>query len=157
MPPARCCAALASPPFAELERLAHATDRAVLRAAGGVGLDDEPAGERRAEAPFDPVRALHATAVGERVCVKGAAEVIVPRCTSLLSGQGQSHPLNQSERERLLERAEEMAAQGLRVLFVAEGDAGTSVDDPRGLTARGLIGISDPPRAGVAEALARCR
>ncbi|MGC9221896.1 MAG: HAD-IC family P-type ATPase [Solirubrobacteraceae bacterium] len=151
------CAALASPSPAELEQLAHATDRAVLRAAGEAGLGEEPASPRLAEAPFDPVRALHATAVSERVCVKGAAEVVIPRCTSIVAGQGQAHELEPGERERLLQRVEELAALGLRVLFVAEGPAGTSVDDPCGLTARGLIGISDPPRPGVAAALARCR
>jgi len=151
------CAALASPSPEEPEQLAHATDRAVLAAAAAVGLDGAAAQRRLAEAPFDPVRALHATALAESVYVKGAAEVVLPRCTQLLSGGGERHALGDEQRALLLQRAEELAAQGLRVLVVAEGAGGTPVDDPRALTARGMIGISDPPRPGVRETLARCR
>jgi magnesium-transporting ATPase (P-type) len=45
----------------------------------------------------------------------------------------------------------------LRILLVAEGESQASVADPGGLTALGFVGISDPLRAGVADAVRRCR
>ena len=58
-------AALASPAPETPDALAHATDGAVLEAADRLGLSDELRVPRRAEAPFDPVRPLHATAVSD--------------------------------------------------------------------------------------------
>jgi magnesium-transporting ATPase (P-type) len=57
----------------------------------------------------------------------------------------------------LLDRAATLAGQGLRILLVAEGPAHASVEDPRGLTALGFIGIRDPLRPGAADAVRRCR
>ncbi len=56
-------AALASPAPDAPDAHAHPTDAAVLHAAASAGLGDELAAERRGEAPFDPVRPLHATAM----------------------------------------------------------------------------------------------
>jgi magnesium-transporting ATPase (P-type) len=150
-------AALASPAPASPDALAHATDGAVLAAAEGAGLARELSVSRRAEAPFDPVRSLHATAVAGRICVKGAAEVVVPRCTHVVAEGGARVRLSEHGRDQLLAHAEAIAAQGLRVLMVADGPARAKVEDPAGLTARGMIGISDPLREGAAEAVARCR
>jgi calcium-translocating P-type ATPase len=150
-------AALASPAPDSTDALAHATDGAVLAAAGRAGLSDALSVPRRAEAPFDPVRALHATAVSDRVCVKGAAEVVIPRSRRAAAADGRSVTLDDRARQELLERAEALAAQGLRVLMVADGSPDVDAEDPRELTARGLIGISDPLREGAAEAVARCR
>jgi calcium-translocating P-type ATPase len=150
-------AAVASPAPDAGEATAHATDGAVLAAARAAGLSASLTLERRAEAPFDPVRALHTTAVSGRVCVKGAAEVVVPRCTRVAPAGGAAAPLDNAGRQALLDRAEQLAARGLRVLMVADGPAGAAVEDPQELIARGLVGISDPLRDGAAEAVARCR
>ncbi|MBC3194713.1 cation-transporting P-type ATPase [Pseudonocardia sp. C8] len=57
----------------------------------------------------------------------------------------------------LLDRAERMAEQGLRVIAVATRQASgipADVDDAeRDLVPAGLVGLSDPPRAGAAEAV----
>jgi len=45
----------------------------------------------------------------------------------------------------------------LRVLMVAQGLPDTEVVDPKNLVVLGFIGFSDPMRAGVREAVARCR
>jgi calcium-translocating P-type ATPase len=149
-------AALASPAPGAPDALAHATDEAVLKAAAEAGLRRELDISRRAEAPFDPVRPLHATAVAERVCIKGAAEVVVTRCTHV-GGAGETGTrLDERGREALLERAESLAADGLRVLMVAEGSSDVDVEDPQGLTALGFVGISDPVREGAADGVARC-
>jgi len=148
-------AALASPAPDALDALAHPTDGAVLAAASDAGLEQELRVARRDEAPFDPVRSLHATALADRVCIKGAAEVLTPRCTRALTGRSPA-PLDDGGRAALLARAESLASRGLRVLMVAEGPPDVPVEDPQGLTALGFVGISDPLRAGVSEAVRRC-
>jgi cation-transporting P-type ATPase I len=150
-------AAIASPEPDSPDAFAHATDGAVLSAATRVGLEKPLAAERLAEEPFDPVRPLHATVTRERICVKGAAETIVPRCTRTAVGGGSPVSLDDRGRAQLLERAQSVAARGLRVLMVADGPADVASGDHRGLTARGLVGISDPVRTGAADAVERCR
>jgi magnesium-transporting ATPase (P-type) len=66
-------------------------------------------------------------------------------------------PLSPARRARLLTEAERLAAQGLRVLLVAEGPADTVPSNPAGLTALGFLGIRDVLRPGAAEAVAHCR
>ncbi len=150
-------AALASPPPDSPDALAHPTDAAVLAAATRSALTDQLSVRRRAEVPFDPVRPLHATAIRGRICVKGAAEEVAQRCSRAAGGRSASQTLDDHQRRALLERAEALSARGLRVLMVAEGPAGASVDDPQGLTAIGFVGISDPVRPGVEDAVARCQ
>jgi cation-transporting P-type ATPase I len=146
-------AGLASPPPGETT--AHPTDLAVVDAAHEAAVGDlEP--ERAHEAPFEPARAFHATEAGGRLCVKGAAEVLAPRCTAARRGDERS-ALDDAGRQRLLTMAEELSGRGLRVLLVCEGSTGGDVEDPRELIALGFVGIADPLRAGVEEAVNRCR
>ncbi|HWE09555.1 MAG TPA: HAD-IC family P-type ATPase [Solirubrobacteraceae bacterium] len=147
-------AALASPPPDAPDAGAHPTDASVIDAASSAaGLGPELRVTRRAEAPFDPVRSLHATAVADRLCVKGAMEAVVERCTR----RGPAGAaLDAAGRTALVERADALAARGLRVLMVADGPRNGSVEDPQGLRALGFIGISDPLRPGVRDAVRRC-
>jgi cation-transporting P-type ATPase I len=134
---------------------AHPTDVAIVEGAEQAGLTAMREVERTAEEPFEPARGFHATAARGRVFVKGAPEVLVPRCRYVRRGEAQSE-LDDRGREELLRRADELSAQGLRVLMVAEGPGEASPEDPQGLVAVGFLGISDPLRPGVAEAVARC-
>jgi magnesium-transporting ATPase (P-type) len=59
-------------------------------------------------------------------------------------------------REALLDTVERLSAEGLRVLMVAQGANGGSIEDPQELTALGFVGISDPLRPGVKAAVQRC-
>jgi magnesium-transporting ATPase (P-type) len=140
--------AIASPHPDAPDAVAHLTDVAVVAGAALAGLADTVRAARRdEEASFDPAqRAFHATRAGGRLYVKGAPEVLAPRCTGL----------DEAQRRRLLDRAEDLARRGLRVLMVAEGADGP-VDDPSNLTSLGFLGIRDPLRAGVPDAVRRCR
>lgn len=148
-------AGLASPhPDAE-DADAHPTDVAVTQGAVAAGLGEAVRARREADSPFDPARSFHATLVEGRLCVKGAPEALAARCRTALRA-GQLQLLDEVSRRDLLAGAQRLAERGLRVLMVAEGAPDTSVDDPQGLTALGFVGISDPLRPSVVEAIQRC-
>jgi calcium-translocating P-type ATPase len=95
---------------------------------------------------------------------KGAPESLLPRCTSALSAGGEELPFGPAERDEVSRKVESFARQGLRVLALARrvlpGD-GASPPPPRAqaeqeLCFLGLVTMLDPPRAEVAEAVARC-
>jgi Ca2+-transporting ATPase len=85
-----------------------------------------------------------------RVAVKGAPEAVIGLCGG-----------DEGVAARVLQRATELADQGLRVLAVAEGDhaGGPMPASPHGfrLELRGLLGLADPVRASVPAALEECR
>ena len=148
-------AALAGPHPDAPDAAADRTDVAVAEAAEDVGLGDDLRVERSAESPFDSARSFHAAVVRGRLCVEGAAEALVPRCTHVRR-DGVEHLLDEADQAWLLVRARNLAERGLRVLMVAEGAFDTPVDDPRGLIALGFLGISDPIRPAVPAAVRRC-
>jgi calcium-translocating P-type ATPase len=139
-------AALASPHPGAPDARAHPTDMAVIRGAIQAGMEKQVLAPRRAEVGFDSVRAFHAALVGDRLCVKGAPERLIPRCQ-----------LDEAGRAALNARATQLAERGLRVLMVAEGSAAADPDDPQDLSALGFVGISDPLRATVPGAVRRCQ
>ncbi|MBA2443537.1 MAG: HAD-IC family P-type ATPase [Rubrobacter sp.] len=131
------------------------TDVVVARAAQVSGLGDELQAEREAELQFKSSQGFHAAVIRGRLCVEGAAEALVSRCTSVRRG-GEDRPLGEEERRDLLQRSRTLAERGLRVLMVAEGVPEAAVEDPQGLTALGFLGITDPLRSGVEAAVRRC-
>jgi len=112
-----------------------------------------PGGERRALFPFTEERQRE-TAVWEeggalRALVKGAPERVLAACA----------PTDADFTRRWLERVQELAADGTKVLACAE--RALSADWPGGEPSRdlrllGLLALEDPLREGVPEAVARC-
>jgi Ca2+-transporting ATPase len=89
---------------------------------------------------------------------KGAPDVVLAHCLHHRTAAG-VRPLSPTDRERILQRAEEMAGKALLVLGLAyredaAGDEARTVE--RSLVWVGLAGIFDPPREGVADAVASC-
>nr|WP_257980551.1 magnesium-translocating P-type ATPase [Streptomyces sp. CB02959] len=140
-----------------------ALDEAVLAAAEEHGADPLEY-DGIAALPFDPMVRM-STAVIRRpgqhgthtLVVKGAVEDVLARCGRVRTG-GAETELDEAARERLLRRAAEEAAGGLRLLAVARGDrrprlGGYTDGDVRGLTFVGFVALSDALAPSAADAL----
>ena len=144
------------------------TETAFVDAALAEGLDKnamEREFPRVAELPFDSERKLMSTVhpVGGkyRVMVKGAPDVLLSRCTHILAGA--PVPLTAALARDVENANTAMAEQALRVLAcgykdieVLPGGTLTSGELETGLTFAGLVGMIDPPRLEVKDAVARC-
>jgi Ca2+-transporting ATPase len=131
------------------------------------------------ELPFDSDRKrMTVVALDESgrevVHSKGSADVLLPLCSAVETHDGRI-PLDEEGRRRILDEAERMSGQALRVLGVARRDLGrhsnsetpsehaahdvsgrSSEDIEERLTFLGLVGMLDPPREGVKEAVRLC-
>ncbi|MDS1272363.1 HAD-IC family P-type ATPase [Lipingzhangella sp. LS1_29] len=141
------------------------TEIALLLAAAEAGLAPEPQRDAYAciaDLPFEPSRrfsaAIRAWNGTEVLFAKGAPERVVDMCDSVLA-DGAEAPLDVAEANAA---ARSMAADGLRVLALAvsrgrrSGDPPLDLEEPCGLVLVGLVGLMDPPRKGVREAVAAC-
>lgn len=159
-------AALRASPLVEPgdDPLPHLTDRAVVEGAAHHGVDASSGARgwrRRAELPFEPTRGYHAVLgkVGTAflLSVKGAPEVVLPRCATWSPGGG-TEDLGAVARRRLHENVEMLARRGLRVLAVAERPASSraDLDDDRvdRLRLLGFVALSDPVRPTAAASVA---
>ena len=142
------------------------TETALLDAAQAVGFDKAALQQslpRVAELPFDSERArmstLHRDGETVLMLVKGAPEGVLPLCIDQLAAEG-TMALDQTA---LQDQAEQLAAQGLRVLafalkrLPAVPDALDAATLEAGLSFIGLAGLIDPPRPEAAEAVAACK
>jgi Ca2+-transporting ATPase len=104
---------------------------------------------------------------------KGSADVLLPLCAAYETNEGRL-PLDAEVRKKILGEAEEMSSRALRVLALARRDLGThrdsespaehaqhdvnrpSTEIESSLTFLGLVGMIDPPREGVKEAVRLC-
>lgn len=137
----------------------------VVAAKGGVDVDRlRRANPRVGEVPFEAERKLSATLHGDgTLFVKGAPDVVLDQCTELLA-EPRTRALTPGEREQLQRANEEMAGAGLRVLAVAmrrlpapAAPGADLVDSVANLAFVGLVGMLDPPRTEVRDAIALCR
>jgi calcium-translocating P-type ATPase len=110
------------------------------------------------EIPFDTDRkrmsVLCETQQGRLLYCKGALETVLAVCGSVQLESG-VEPLDSAAKTCLLAAQDKMAEAGLRVLAFAHGEAAAGPAEG-GLTLSGLVGLEDPPRPEVPEAIARC-
>jgi len=134
------------------------TEGALLVSArkGSLNTDGKTYPARLDSIPFDSQHQYMATLHSDGVVyVKGAAEVLLDRCTGALNPEGQ---LVDCGSQVFRQALEVMASQGLRVLAFARlekpGAQKINFDDITSLTLLGLQGMMDPPRP---EAMAAIR
>ncbi len=144
------------------------TETAFVDAAFQDGMDKnvlEKEMPRVAELPFDSDRKLMSTIHplnGKlRVMVKGAPDILLSRCTHILSGS--PIPVTPALAKDVENANADMAGRALRVLGCAYKDIDalpqgelTSEELESGLTFAGLVGMIDPPRMEVKQAVAEC-
>jgi sodium/potassium-transporting ATPase subunit alpha len=120
-------------------------------------------GGRLDEIPFDGDRkrlaVLHRTPDGALLYVKGALETILPLCRKVVHEAG-TRDLTPEAGEHILAAQHALADAGLRVLafayrLVAEPYERDALESD--LILSGLIGLEDPPRPEVPDAIRRCR
>ena len=143
------------------------TEGALIVAAKKAGLLDDVRKEWREilEYPFDSDRKMMTTvnrseAQGTVVAAKGAPEVLLSRCSSLFEAGG-IRPMKDADRLAILASSDQMAGKALRVLAMAwrpieEGNYERELVES-GLIFAGLVGMIDPPRPEVLEAITVCK
>jgi len=163
--------------------LGDPTETALISAALGAGLDVgglRSAMARTGERPFDSERkrmsTLHARpapgavpavvhALGEASgatalsFVKGAPDGLIELSAAVWHGGG-IVPMTADRRRWAIEANDSLAAQGMRVLGLAfrpMADGEGVEESERELVLLGLVGIIDPPRAEVRDAVAVCK
>ena len=121
---------------------------------------------RVADIPFDSNRkmmtTIHKTYSGYRIITKGAPDVLLKRCKQIYQ-DGKLIPLDNTVLKQLEKQNLQMAEKALRVLAISYLDVSNlpnvidSKNIEQNLNFVGLIGMIDPPREGVKEAVATCR
>lgn len=126
------------------------TEKAITEYSSNNHIKKMPA-KRVKEIPFSSTTKYMAT-INEHngkyiVAVKGAPDILIPKCN-----------IPPEEKRRAMTINEEMTSKGLRVLAVAECETDyipSNINLPLNLC--GLIGISDPPRPEIYEAISNCK
>lgn len=147
--------------------LGDTTEGAIVVAAAKAGVDvaqEAAKTPRLAEFPFDSDRKLMTTVHrgdGPAVaCVKGSPQELLARCRSVLWEDGEV-TLTDDLRGRIAAANDALAEQALRVLGVAtrtvSSERPSQDEAEQDLVFLGLVGMLDPPRPDVVEAVASCR
>ncbi|OYP13167.1 metal-transporting ATPase [Streptomyces sp. FBKL.4005] len=141
--------------------LGDPTEAALLVLAAKAGVDPglRARSPRTGEIPFDPAAKYMATFHPDpggsvRVHAKGAVDVLLDRCTHLMTDRGRV-PLTAERRREVTDVAGRMGSEGLRVLGAATAVSDLPPPDGvTGLTLTAIAGIADPPRPQAREAVA---
>ncbi|NLD48184.1 MAG: calcium-translocating P-type ATPase, SERCA-type [Clostridiaceae bacterium] len=144
------------------------TETALIYFAGNKGFDKDEMERtipRRNEIPFDSDRKLmttiHAVDRGYRVMTKGAVDVLLKNCTHI-SVNGVVQPVTEKLANDINKANKAMGDKALRVLALAYRDFDNMPEDitpdkiERDLVFVGLVGMIDPPREEVKEAVKTC-
>ncbi|XP_035005766.1 plasma membrane calcium-transporting ATPase 1 isoform X1 [Hippoglossus stenolepis] len=104
---------------------------------------------------------------GFRMYSKGASEIVLRKCSRILDTQGQPRIFKPKDRDEMVRKViEPMACDGLRTICVAFRDFPAEGGEPNWeiendilneLTCIAVVGIEDPVRHEVPEAIAKCQ
>jgi Ca2+-transporting ATPase len=138
------------------------TEGALVVAAAKAGLHKSELDSRfprTGEIPFTSetkrMTTLHTTREGCTAYSKGAPEIILDSCTRVWTETGEA-PLSGAVRAEILDVAQQMAGEAMRVLIVAFKADATLDTAESGMTFLGLVGMIDPPRPEARDAIKEC-
>ncbi|XP_062975448.1 plasma membrane calcium-transporting ATPase 3 isoform X3 [Elgaria multicarinata webbii] len=103
---------------------------------------------------------------GYRLFSKGASEIVLKKCTNILSSNGELRVFRPRDRDEMVKKViEPMACDGLRTICIAyrdfpagkEPDWDNENDIVIDLTCIAVVGIEDPVRPEVPEAIRKCQ
>ncbi|XP_075712928.1 plasma membrane calcium-transporting ATPase 1 isoform X1 [Rhinoderma darwinii] len=104
---------------------------------------------------------------GYRMFSKGASEIVLKKCCKVLSTNGESKVFRPRDRDDIAKRViEPMASEGLRTICLAYRDFPAGEPEPdwesendilSGLTCIAVVGIEDPVRPEVPDAIRKCQ
>jgi Ca2+-transporting ATPase len=136
--------------------IGQSTEFALIECARQLGIvDRRPALTRLEEKSFSSdtkymeVVCSSDSTTSATVFVKGAVEAILPRCSTYLALNNELMNFSRAAQERVLQHVSEMARDGLRIIGIACG-----IDDTD-LTLCGVVGLLDPLRDGIPDAVHR--
>ncbi len=113
-----------------------------------------------AEIPFSSDRkrmsVLYQTDGDCTVLTKGAPEQVLEICSHILVQAG-ARAITRSDLDEITDAYTRLAQQGLRVIALASRDAPDRKISEDGMTFLGLVGLIDPPRSEVRDAIALAR
>ncbi|KAG9270172.1 plasma membrane calcium-transporting ATPase 3 [Astyanax mexicanus] len=101
-----------------------------------------------------------------RIYSKGASEILLKKCSSILSRDGAARPFRPRDRDDMVKKViEPMACDGLRTICVAYRDIpgdplpdwDNEADIINNLTCITVVGIEDPVRPEVPDAISKCQ
>lgn len=146
----------------------EATEKAIVEAGQNIGVNKNTLYERMPrinDIPFDSERKMMTTIhkVGNkyRIITKGAPDMLIKKCTKYIN-YGKEAMLTSKEISNIENQNEKMAMKALRVIAIAYKDLESlprkiDLSLEEDLNFCGLIGMIDPPREGVKDAIAECK
>jgi len=144
----------------EFEVLGTPTEAALLVMASKAGIYKEDFGERDDEVPFSSERKMMSVLYREgkkkMVYSKGALEYILGKCKYMQRKDG-IFRLLEKDKKKILDENKKMASMSLRTLAIAYRENDSKEIKEEDLIFLGVVGMEDPPREGVKEALVMCR
>lgn len=96
---------------------------------------------------------------GHRAFCKGASEIVLQMCDKVLDASGDHVPLTEEKFQDISNIITEFASEALRTLCLAFKDVNEASDEnipENGYTLIAVVGIKDPVRPGVKEAVKTC-
>ena len=143
--------------------LKNLMDRAILSHVKELGLESLSCSYKKVdEIPFDFTRRRMSVVVedlkGKRqIITKGAVEEMLGVC-SFAEFDGEVHPLTETMRTKALRFVDDMNAQGMRVLALAQKsflskENNFCIDDEKDMVLIGYLAFLDPPKESAAQAI----
>lgn len=154
----------------DIEAIGEPTEAALVNFANKIGLPKyklEQEAPRIGEAPFDSMRKMMSTVHNKNEKIiqytKGACEILLERSTHYLDKDGQVVPMTEEIKQEVRRKNKEFADKALRLLGAAYREYNEVPENfdaenlERDLTFIGFVGMIDPCRPEVYDAIKECR